>query len=554
MNRPGPFSEAWDRQRGSGQIPERNTPLPSTPPNMRPPSNGSGMPKVTRNLGMSQTGRLNSGYLPPSEPFTRAPVSSPATMNSWGSSWANGGSTTGSLNGSNGFSPPRMPIPPQGKASLGAKRPRQSASRVGKILLFFGLALLVATASVACVSLFTDSKSTSGSTTNGNPASLPTPTPTVHMQHQLLASQYVAGMSLDDEIAQLLMVEHYDATYSPDLSIMINQQHVGAVILYKSAIVTSQQVQSNLKSIQQDSKIPVFVSIDEEGWNVGRLGDLYPNYYSYRKDADTMGRSGDPNVAAQQGDQTARDLLSLGINMNLAPDVDVSTDNDYIGYDRRSFGSTPDAVIKYAGPYLKALQTAGVIGTIKHFPGLGSIPKGFDPHAVLPVYPGTKDQLYQTDLVPFKHFIQSTDPYEQAYVVMPTDMLVTSIDPTYPAELSHTFITAILRNELGFKGVILTDSLHMGGVLVDGQALSLADAAVMALQAGNDMLEGASTSDEVQAIIDAVKAAVQSGKVTKAQIDASVERVLALKMDFNVMPAVPPSPTTPTTTVTPSNQ
>jgi beta-N-acetylhexosaminidase len=303
--------------------------------------------------------------------------------------------------------------------------------------------------------------------------------------------------------------------------------------------------------VQQNSKIPVFISIDEEGWNVGRLGNLYPNYSSRRMDPRAIGLTGDPNIAAQQGEQTAKDMLSFGINMNLAPDVDVSTDDDYIGFDRRAFGSTPDAVIKYAGPYLKALQTAGVVGTIKHFPGLGSIPKGTDPHAVLPEYTGTKNQLYQTDLVPFKHFIQDKDPYGQARVIMPTNMMVKAIDPTYPAELSHTFITDILRNELGFQGVILSDSLYMGGVVVNGEPLSLVDACVLALEAGNDILEGARSSDEVQAIIRAISAAVQSGKVTKAQIDASVTRVLTLKMDFNVMPAVPPSAATPTPTSTP---
>src|SRR5262249_38283507 len=162
--------------------------------------------------------------------------------------------------------------------------------------------------------------------------------------------------------------------------------HVGSAILYTSAIVSKSQTQSNISDVQQNAKIPVFIAIDEEGWNVDRLKNLYPPqpyYASYRMDPRAMGLTGDPNVAAQQGSQTAKDMRALGINMNLAPDVDVSTDDGYIGFDRRAFGSTPDTVIKYAGPYLKALQTAGVVGTIKHFPGLGSIPKGFDPHAVL---------------------------------------------------------------------------------------------------------------------------------------------------------------------------
>jgi beta-N-acetylhexosaminidase len=136
---------------------------------------------------------------------------------------------------------------------------------------------------------------------------------------------------------------------------------------------------------------------------------------------------------------------------------------------------------------------------------------------------------------------------------MPTDMLVPAIDPTYPAELSHIFITDILRNQLGFQGVIVSDSLHMGGVAVNGSTLTLAEACVMALQAGDDILEGASTYNDVQTIIAAIDAAVQNGKVTKAQIDASVTRVLTLKMDFGVMPAVPPSASaTPTARQTPT--
>lgn len=597
MNTPEPFSQAWERPQQSGQLREKNTPYPSKgtfPPQMVqdqsshqmpgrngfpqqqqspwgtgspstgffPPAstsfpastsqpsswNGAGMPNPTSNLGkpnptgnlgMPQTVGVNSGYLPPSNSF----AGSPMATNTWG----NGANRTGGLNGANWSAPPNTPIPPNNTPPPNTKLPRRNSNRVGKMLLFLGLALLVVTVGTTGVYMFGGSASLPGSIIKAKPTIQPTPTPTVHMQHQLLAKQYVAQMSLDDEIAQLLMVEHryYDYT---DVAAMTSQLHIGSVILYKEAIQTKSQVQSNISNVQQNSKIPVFIAIDEEGWNVGRMGDLYPNYRTYRMDADDIHATGDPNVASQQGAQTAKDMLALGINMNLAPDVDVSTDADYIGYDGRSFGSTADDVIKYAGPYLKALQSNGVVGTIKHFPGLGSIPRGNDPHTILPEYTGTKDQLYQTDLVPFQHFIQDTDPYEQAQAIMPTDMLVPAVDPIYPAELSHTFITDILRNQMGFQGVIVSDSLHMGGVVVNGEALTLASACVMALEAGNDILEGASTYQDLQAIISAIDAAVQSGKITKAQIDASVTRVLTLKMDFNVMPAVPPSAATPAAT------
>jgi beta-N-acetylhexosaminidase len=405
------------------------------------------------------------------------------------------------------------------------------------MLLFLGLALLLVTTGASGIYLLSNSAFTVPSTTKAKPTIQPTPTPTVHMQHQQIATQYVENMSLDDKIAQLLMVEQYATGYTPDLDTMINQQHVGALILYATAIVTRTQVQKDTSAMQSQAKTPLFISIDEEGRSLHRLSNLYGGNRNYRKDADDIQATGDPNVATSEGESVAKELLSLGINMNLAPDIDISDSKGYIGYDGRSFGTTSDQVIKYAGPYLKAMQANGVVGSIKHFPGLGSIPRSFDPHFTLPTYTGTKDQLYQNDLVPFKHFIQNTDQYGQAYVVMPTDMLVPAIDPTYPVELSPTFITDILRNELGFKGVILTDSLHMGGVLVNGKSLSLGEASVMALQAGNDILEGASTSTDVQNIIDEIKTAIQNGKLTKAQVDAAATRIITLKMDFNVMPA-----------------
>jgi beta-N-acetylhexosaminidase len=532
---PRNLTPPWDKFAGSqsanreepSPLPPLSTPLPGP---TSPPSswNGSDQPR---------TAGLNSGYLPPSNSFT----ASPPTTNSWNNQWTN---TAGSANGSNGFVPPNTPIPP-----TNPKLPRRDTSRIGKILLFFGLALLLVTAGTAGVYLFSGSVSTSQSATN-KPTVQPTPTPTVHVQHQQMAAQYVANMSLDDEIAQLIMVEHNPPGYTPDLDIMINQQHVGSVIMYATSIVTRTQVQNDTSQMQAHAKIPVFISIDEEGRSLHRLANLYNGNWNYRKDADDIQATGDANVATTEGTNVAKDLLSLGMNMNLAPDIDISSSKDYIGYDGRSFGTTSDQVIKYASPYLKAMQANGVVGSIKHFPGLGSIPRSFDPHATLPTYTGTKDQLYQNDLVPFKYFIQSTDQYEQAQLVMPTDMLVPAIDPTNPVELSKTFITDILRNELGFKGVILTDSLHMGGVSINGRLLSLADASVMALQVGNDILEGASTSTDVQNIVDAVKAAVQNGTLTKAQIDASVTRVLTLKMDFNVMPATSPSSVTPVPSAT----
>ena len=564
-----------------------STPQPAWNPNSPSmPGLGTGQP------GMPQTGGTNPGYgmpqgipaqaNPPSpNPFTPSPGQSMPGIGTWNNttpanpmpgqgniptppsrhitgSLNNGfpppGHITGSLN--NGFPPPRhitgalnnnpaSPFPrtpfPANNNQVAPTAPKRHPSSVARTLLFLGLALLVISGGIIGVNLLQNPNGNSVTSAKAvvKPTPIPTPTPTVHMQHAAIAAKIVASMSLDDEIAQLLMVEHDAPSYGGDLDTMISQQHVGAVILYASAMQTRPQVLSDTTQMQTNAKIPLWISTDEEGRSLSRLQFIY-GYKNYRKDADDIQATGDPGVATTEGQSVAKDLLSIGLNMNLAPVVDISGPNDYIGYDGRSFGTTADQVIKYAGPYIKAMQENGVVGTLKHFPGAGSIPYGFDPHAGLWSYTGTTDQLYQTDLVPFKHFIQDTDQYEKAYVVMPTDMLVPTIDSTYPAELSHTFITDILRNQLGFQGVILTDSLHMGGVQVAGQDLDLAQASVLAFEAGNDMLEGASTSDDVQAIITATEAAIQQGSLSKAQIDASVIRVLTLKMDFNVMPATMP--------------
>jgi beta-N-acetylhexosaminidase len=319
---------------------------------------------------------------------------------------------------------------------------------------------------------------------------------------------------------------------------MLHRQHVGGVILYREQINTAEQTIQDTHKMQKRSTLPVFIAVDEEGWNVSRLTNIYPGERFYRKDADDIRATGNPNVAASEGQKVAKDLLALGINMNLAPDVDVSTDTKYIGYDGRSFGSTPDEVIKYAGPYMRAMQAAGVIGCIKHFPGIGSVERGNDPHAVLPMITKNKDQLYQDDIATFTHFIQSSNLRERASVVMPTDVMVPAIDPTYPAELSHTFITDILRNQLHFDGMVLTDALAMGGVQMNGRPLTLAQAGVMALQAGDDMLMGAGNSANVEGMIMAIKGAIRDGILTKARVDEAATRIIALKMAAHLMPAV----------------
>ena len=350
-----------------------------------------------------------------------------------------------------------------------------------------------------------------------------------YMKYKQMASIYVSHMTLDEELGQLIMVEYADTSYSSDLDTMINKLHAGGVIMYEFQMNTFDQTKHDIAEMQQRASIPLLISTDEEGGPyVHRLSHIY----GYRMSATDIYNTGNPQVATEQGIKAARDLLSLGINENLAPDVDVNLVN---GYDMvtRTFGNTPQSVITFAGAYMKALQGNDVIACIKHYPGLGDATP--DAHTTLPVVKRTRDQIYSVELAPFKTLIQSPDRLLNPGMIMPTDVLMPAIDPVYPAELSHIFMTDILRKQFGYDGVVLTDALYMQGIT---QKWSMYQAAVMALNAGNDMLLGPTGADQMLATINALKAALQNGTLSKARVDEAATRIIALKMEDHLMPAL----------------
>jgi beta-N-acetylhexosaminidase len=436
------------------------------------------------------------------------------------------------------FSQP-LPVPP----STQAFRSKHHRLRTFFILLMLMLALLIALSAVLGPNLFAK---TPGSASNSLPplgasgSFVKAPLNadqinaikhlTGYMKYKQLASMYISHMTIDEELGQLIMVEYADTNYSSDLDTMINKLHAGGVIMYEFQMNTFDQTKHDIAEMQQHASIPLLISTDEEGGPyVHRLSHIY----GYRMSATDIYNTGNPQVATQQGHKAAHDLLALGINENLAPDVDVNLVN---GYDivTRTFGNTPQSVITYAGAYMKALQGDGVVACIKHYPGLGDATP--DAHTTLPVVNRTRDQIYSVELAPFKAFIQSPDKLLNPGMIMPTDVLMPAIDPIYPAELSHIFMTDILRKQFGYDGVVLTDALYMQGIT---QKWSMYQAAVMALNAGNDMILGPTGADQMLATINALKAALQNGTLSKTRVDEAATRIIALKMQEHLMPALP---------------
>ena len=423
-------------------------------------------------------------------------------------------------------------------------RPKQHRMRTFFILFLLMLIMLVALGAILGPNLFANipgSSSYSSATLGATGSFVKAPLNadqinaimhlTGYMKYKQLAGLYVSHMTLDEELGQLIMVEYADTYYSQDLDTMINKLHAGGVIMYEFQMQTFNQTKHDIAAMQQHASIPLLISADEEGGPyVHRLSHIY----GYRMSATDIYNTGNPDVATQQGHKAAHDLLSLGINENLAPDVDVNLVN---GYDMvtRTFGSTPQSVITFAGAYMKALQGDGVVACIKHYPGLGDATP--DAHSTLPVVNRTRDQIYSVELAPFKAFIQSPERLLNPGMIMPTDVLMPAIDPVYPAELSHIFMTDILRKQFGYDGVVLTDALYMQGIT---QKWNMYQAAVMSLNAGNDMILGPAGADQMLATINALKTALQNGTLSKARVDEAATRIIALKMEYHLMPAVPP--------------
>ena len=337
----------------------------------------------------------------------------------------------------------------------------------------------------------------------------------------------MAGMSLDQKLGQLIVVEYIGNSYQNGLQYMISRQFVGGYMYQESnhnfdpPYDVASRVNALSRQTMHDAKIPLIIATDQEGGLVNRLY----RFHGYLPSAEDMAASGKPSVALAQGSQSAKWMLELGINTDLAPVVDVHTVDPAI-LKSRMFGRVPKTVATYAGAFLSGLQNNRVAGCLKHFPGLGAISS--DPHAGLPTVNRSMTQLKKIDLAPYRLMIQSDHPA----MIMSTDVLMPAIDPTLPAELSPKAITGVLRKQLGYDGVVITDGLYMGGI---SQRWSISQAAVLSIIAGNDIIEGPYSPDLVASVVTAFKQAMHQGKLTMDRVNESVERILLLKIHFGII-------------------
>lgn len=339
----------------------------------------------------------------------------------------------------------------------------------------------------------------------------------------------VDSMSLEEKVAQLFLVQPEaivdigTATAAGDATKQaINKTPVGGFVYFSDNLQSEQQVQDMLRNVQKYSEdrigLPAFLSVDEEGGTVARVASTGRFDVTDVGDMAKIGASGDVQQAKQAGETIGSYLSELGFNLDFAPDADVLTNPDNTVVKKRSFGSDPRVVSDMSLAVAQGLAQHQVYSVYKHFPGHGAT--AGDTHQGYAYTDKTLDELKQSELIPFENAIQNNAAFIMAaHISAPR---VTSDDT--PTSLSKTMITDILRGQMGYDGIVVTDAMNMGAVT---EQYTSAQAAVKALQAGADLvLMPEDFQEAYQGVLDAVK----DGTLTEQRINESVTRIVKVKV------------------------
>ncbi|WMJ86717.1 glycoside hydrolase family 3 protein [Anaerocolumna sp. MB42-C2] len=361
------------------------------------------------------------------------------------------------------------------------------------------------------------------STVTPTPTQLPTKSPTqsptaepTPAANESKAEEILKGMTIEEKVGQLFFVRCIGEQALSD----IEKYSLGGYILFGEDFKdkTIKDVKNIIAGYQNKSKIPMLIGVDEEGGTVNRLS----KYQAFRavpfKSPQDLYKVGGFDLIKSDTKEKADLLLSLGINVNLAPVCDVSTDdNDFIY--KRAFGKNADQTSQYVKTVVSIMQKNGIGSTLKHFPGYGN---NVDTHTGIAIDHRSYINFEKSDFLPFKAGIKAG-----AGSILVSHNVVLSMDKDYPASLSPK-VHSILRRELGFPGVIITDDLSMDAIK---EYTNEEEAAVQAIIAGNDLVIATDYNTQIPAVLNAIR----NGKITEDRIDESVIRVLTWKLNLGIM-------------------
>lgn len=327
--------------------------------------------------------------------------------------------------------------------------------------------------------------------------------------------QIVESMSQTEKLGQMVMIGIQGTKVDDDSLYMLHQFHMGGVILFDRNMDSPEQVKQLTSDLQAQSneKVPLFIGIDEEGGDVVRMAEKLTPPPSQKE----IGATGDIEQAKTWAIKTAKSLKDMGINVNFAPVADVGSN------DKRSYSTDANTVIDFVRAATKGYQQENIIYSLKHFPGIG---KGkVDSHVDSSNIDASKDTLMAEDIIPFKTIIDENDPND--YFILVSHLKYPALDEEYPASLSSKIMTDLLRNELGYKGIIITDDMEMGAVANHNDFRSIG---VNAVKAGADIVLVCHEYEHQQEVYLGLLDAVNSSEISQERIDESVKRIIKVKL------------------------
>lgn len=328
-------------------------------------------------------------------------------------------------------------------------------------------------------------------------------------------TEMLDNMSVEEKVGQMFMVrvpkEYADKR--------VSEYHLGGYIMFGRDFdnKTKEEVMGNIASWQEASDIPMLIGVDEEGGTVNRISTNTEFRSEPFKSSQELYKDGGFDLIYEDTINKANFLKELGINVNFAPVVDVSTNPDDYIY-KRSFGKNANLTSEYASTVVTAMKEANIASVLKHFPGYGN---NTDTHTGISIDNRTLETFKESDFLPFEAGIKAG-----ANIILVSHNIITNIDPDNPASLS-TRVHEILRNDLGFAGVIITDDLYMDAISKNYDS----SVAVLAILAGNDLI----CTTDFESQIPEVIAAVEDGTISIDRINESVRRILELKLELNLI-------------------
>ena len=326
-------------------------------------------------------------------------------------------------------------------------------------------------------------------------------------------------LTIEEKVGQMIIIG-MDTNYITDrIKTMITKYKIGGIILYRKNFNTYKDMLKlikELKHLNKQNPIPLFIAIDQEGGRVNRMPKEILNLPS----ANKIAKEGNIELIEKSAEITGELLKNSGYNLNFAPVLDIKRFSDNHAIGDRCYGDNKDDVVKYGIPVMKQLQKQGIIPVIKHFPGHGATKE--DSHYFLPII----NKLEEEDIYPFEQAIK-----EGAEAILVGHFLIKNITGAYPTSLSRKFITRYIRKKYKYNGVVMTDDLKMKAIkFIYGTDLAVKKA----FESGSDIVIFRFNKDEEKKVIDHIIKLVRKNKIKENRINKSVKRILRLKEKYNI--------------------